>query len=80
MIEALLECKKVTCERLVNLLSKFRGTFAKEFKVWLRDKSVFAYFKVASIPDLNEFTKRLEMKKIEFKYRSIKKVLPHEGL
>jgi len=76
MIEALIECKNVKCEKMASLLSKFRGTFNKEFKVWLHDKSVFAHFKIASVPDLNKFTKRLKrIEKIEFKYRSIKKVV-----
>jgi len=76
MIEALIECKNVKCEKMASLLSKSKGTFNKEFKIWLHDKSVFAHFKVASVSDLNEFTKRLKrIRKIEFKYRSIKKVV-----
>jgi len=76
MIEALIECKNVKCEKIANLLSKFRGTFNKEFKIWLHDKRVFARFKVASVPELNDFTRRLKrIRKIEFKYRSIKKVV-----
>jgi hypothetical protein len=76
MIEALIEFKNVKCEKIASLLSKFRGTFNKEFKVWLHDESAFAHFKVASIPELNEFTRRLKrVEKMKFKYRSIKKVV-----
>ncbi len=79
MIEALIECKNVKCEKMASLLSKFRGAFNKGFKVWLHDKSVFAHFKVASVPELNEFTKKLKrMEKLEFRYRSIKKVFPEK--
>ena len=61
---------------MASLLSKFRGTFNKGFKVWLHDKSVFAYFKVASVPELNKFTRRLKrVEKMKLKYRSIKKVV-----
>jgi len=74
VIEVLLECKNVTCEKVANLLSKFKGTFAHSFTVWLYDKSVFAYFRVKCVPELNEFTKLLKrIKKIEFRYRTIKK-------
>ena len=78
MIEALIECKNVKCEKIASLLSNFRGTFNKEFKVWLHDKRVFAHFKVASIPELSDFTNKLKRKKkMEFEYLSIKKVVSY---
>jgi len=78
MIEALIECKNVKCEKMASLLSKFRGTFNKGFKVWLHDKRVFARFKVVSVPELNEFTRRLKkLEKVEFRYRSIRKAVSY---
>jgi len=81
VIEVLLECKNVTCEKVANLLSKFKGTFAHPFTVWLYDKSVYAYFRVKSVPELKEFTRLLKRaKKIEFRYRTIRKRVRNYGI
>jgi len=48
MIEVKLECKNVSCEKIANRLSKFRGTFPFGYKVWVYKDRVFAYFKVKS--------------------------------
>ena len=75
MIEVKLECKNVSCEKMANRLSKFRGTFPFEYKVWAYKDRVFAYFKVKSISDLNELKRRLKrIKKIEFTFHRIQKV------
>jgi hypothetical protein len=78
MIEARLECEKVSCEKIANLLSKFRGSFPFGYKVWVYKKRVFAYFKVRCIVDLNSFNRKLRMKKIKFKYHRIERVPRYE--
>lgn len=75
MIEVKLECKNVSCEKIANRLSKFRGTFPFGYKVWVYKDKVFAYFKVRRIKDLNEFTRKLKrIKRIEYKYHKIERV------
>ena len=81
MIAALVECRKVSCEKIAKLLSKFiRNTSRrnKEFKVWLQDGKVRAYFKVAGMAEFSEFRNALKTRKIDFTFRSIRKVVSHE--
>jgi len=79
MIEVKLECKNVSCEKLANRLSKFRGSFPFGYKVWTYQDTVFAYFKVRCIVDLNEFTRKLrKIEKIKFKYHRIERVPKYE--
>jgi len=79
MIEVKLECKNVSCEKIANCLSKFRGAFPFPYKVWAYKDAVFAYFKVRCIMDLNEFTRKLrKIEKIKFKYHRIERVPKYE--
>ncbi|MDI6826774.1 MAG: hypothetical protein QMD36_06390 [Candidatus Aenigmarchaeota archaeon] len=79
MIEAKLECKNVSCEKLANRLSKFRGAFPFGYKVWAYKDRVFAYFRVRCIMDLNEFTRRLRtIKNAEYQYHKIERVPRYE--
>lgn len=78
MIETFVECKEVSCEKIAKLLSKFMENYDREFKVWLQDRRVKAYFKVASIAELSEFRKALKTRKIDFTFRSIRRVVSHE--
>jgi len=74
MLKVKLECRNVRCEKIANLLSRFRKTFPFGYKVWVYDGRVFAYFKVKSISDLNEFTRRLKrINGIEFNYHRIER-------
>ena len=80
-IETFVECGKVSCEKIAKLLSKFMGKTGKpnaEFKVWLQDGKVRTYFKVASMAELNMFRKALKTRKIDFTFRSIRRVVQHE--
>ena len=80
MIETLIECRKVSCEKIAKLLSRFMGKTGKrnaEFKVWLQDGNVRTYFKVASVAELNMFRKALKTRKIDFTFRSIRRVVLH---
>lgn len=76
----MVECKKVSCEKIAKLLSKFMGKTGKrkyEFKVWLQDGKVRAYFRVANILELSEFRKALKTRRIDFTFRSIRRVVSH---
>ena len=74
MLKVKLECRNVSCEKIMNCLARFGKTFPFGYKVWLYDNRVFAYFKLRSISDLNEFTRRLKrMKKMEFNYNRIER-------
>ena len=75
IVEAKLECKNVSCEKIANCLSKSKRTFPFEYKVWVYKNSVFAYFKVRSMSDLNELARRLRrIKKSELTFHQIQKV------
>jgi len=81
MIDTFVECRKVSCEKIAKLLSKFMGKTGKrnaEFKVWLQDGKVRTYFKLASILELCELRKALKTRKIDFIFRSIRRVISHE--
>jgi len=81
MIETFVECRKVSCEKIAKLLSKFMGDTGRrnaEFKVWLQDGKLKTYFKVASMAELSEFRKALKTRKINFSFRSIRRVVSHE--
>lgn len=74
MLKVKIECRNVGCEKIANCLAKFGKNFPFRFKVWLYDGRVFAYFKLRSISDVNELTKRLKRIKIDFTYHRIQKV------
>lgn len=74
MMKVKLECRNTRMEKIVNCLEKLSKR-PSGYKLWLYDGRVFAYFKVKSVSDLKELTKRLKrIKNIEFKYHRIEKV------
>jgi hypothetical protein len=74
MLKVKIECRNVGCEKVANCLEKFGKTFPFGHKVWLYDGRVFAYFKLRSFSDLNEFIKRFKRIKVEFFFHRIQKV------
>ena len=81
IIETFVECRKVSCEKIAKLLSKFMRKTGKrnaEFKVWLQDGKIRTYFKVANIAELSKLRKALKTRKIDFTFRSIRRVVSHE--
>jgi len=71
MLKVKIECRNVGCEKIAKCLARF-GT--PNFKVWLYDGRVFAYFKLRSVSDLNELTRRFKrIKNIELNFHRIEK-------
>lgn len=74
MMKVKLECRNTRIEKIANCLDRF-GKLPFGYKIWLYDERVFAFFKVKSVSDLNELTRRLKrIKNIQFKYHRIEKV------
>lgn len=74
MMDVKLECTDVRTEELVNFLEKFGESYSIEYKIWLYGGRVFSYFSIESVSVLNELTRRLKLKKINFRYHRIEKV------
>jgi hypothetical protein len=69
MMKVKIEFGNVRIEEIADCLEEF-----SEYKIWLYDDRVFAYFKVKSISDLKKLTEELELRRIEYKCHRIEKV------
>lgn len=74
MLKVKLECTDARVEEIANFLERFRQSYLLEYKVWLYGDRVFSYFSIESVSVLNELTRRLKLKRINFRYHRIEKV------
>jgi hypothetical protein len=65
-----IECRNTKMEKVAGCLEKLLS----QYKIWLYDDRIFAYFKTKSISDFKELTTRFKHRNIEFKFHRIEKV------
>jgi len=71
MLKVKIECRDAVCEKIAKCLVKLGKS---GFKIWLYNGRVFACFKLRSVLELSEFTKRLKRQNIDFVFHRIQKV------
>jgi len=70
MLLVKVECKKISVEKLAELLF----VYSKKLNVWLYNKKVYASFFVESLSLLKGLIKTLETNRIKFRFYRIEEV------
>lgn len=71
MLLAKVECKKVSIERLAEILSEYTEP---GFKIWKYNKKIYAMFRLSSLLSLKNLTEKLRELKIKFNFYRIQEV------